>query len=205
MCIRDSARVNQEVCDIVYQLFYDLEYKLLIAWNSLLFSPMHRWRIMQGEGMENHQVLLWQPLLCSQAWKFYLQHFCCETGDSSRSFLSPVLFLLVIDYLLSQLAAAKRGVLTKDIYVGSTGHTDDLRSTTSNVDDLQANTILNFTRANFLKLNSSKCELLVLLSLHLMAFHLSPFLLTSNHLILANVWDSGGPQPCHRKYLLTTA
>ena len=49
------------------------------------------------------------------------------------------------------------------MYVGSTCHADDLRSTTSNTYDLhfQASTILNFTRNNFLKLNSSKCELLI--------------------------------------------
>ena len=67
---------------------------------------------------------------------------------------------------------------------------DDLRSTTSNVADLQfqANTIL---RTNHLKLNSSKCELLVS-STSVISSDVSSH---SNLWTIADVWVSGGLQP----------
>ena len=97
------------------------------------------------------------PLCAIKVGSSISSTFPAKRGIRQGAVLSPALFLLVIDDQLSQLASAKCGVLVKDTYVGSTGHADDLRSTTSNVADLhfQANTILKFARTNHLKLNSS--------------------------------------------------
>ena len=48
--------------------------------------------------------------------------------------------------------------------MGTTGHADDIRTTTSAISDLsyQARFILEYAHQNFLKLNASKCELLIL-------------------------------------------
>ena len=70
------------------------------------------------------------------------------------SVLSPLLFLLVMDSLLTSLANAEAGVLIEGIYTGSLCHTDDLRSVTPSLSSLEKVDIIQaFTSANSLTLN----------------------------------------------------
>ena len=73
-----------------------------------------------------------------------------------------MLLLIVINSWLSQLADAKCGISLGNIYTGSFGHADDLRSITTNLVSLQhqAEIVQQFTEDNFLKLNLDKLELL---------------------------------------------
>ena len=75
---------------------------------------------------------------------------------------SPMLFLIVMDSLLVELANANCGVSVQQIYTGSFGQADDLRCVAPNLLSVeqQAFIVKSFTDRNFLKLNMDKLEIL---------------------------------------------
>ena len=89
-----------------------------------------------------------------------------QRGVKQVSVLSPMLFLLVIDSLLKDLANANSGIAIKGIYTGSLGHADDLRSVTPNLHSLQkqAEIVKSFTEKNSRTLNVDKLDLLAMAS-----------------------------------------
>ena len=82
---------------------------------------------------------------------------------SQGSILSPSLFLLVMDPLLRELQSLSVGTSVNDMYAGGFLHADDIRTlaTTPSSLETQVSTVLKFTRENFLKLNTSKCEIIM--------------------------------------------
>ena len=87
-----------------------------------------------------------------------------KIGNRLSRVLSPMLFLLVIDSLLKDLANANSGISIKRIYTGSLGHADDLRSVTPNLHSFQkqAEIVKSFTEKNSLTLNVDKLDLLAM-------------------------------------------
>ena len=73
-----------------------------------------------------------------------------------------MLFLIVMDFLLVELANANCGVSVHDIYTGFFRHADDLRSVAANLLFIQqqASIVESLTEINFLKLNMDKLEIL---------------------------------------------
>ena len=86
--------------------------------------------------------------------------FVLGRGVQQGSVLSPALFLLVIDPLLRELQSLSIGALVNNMYVGESLHADDIRTLAPTVTTLEAqiSTIKRLTEENFLKLNTSKCE-----------------------------------------------
>ena len=90
--------------------------------------------------------------------------FALGHGVRQGSILSPALFLLIMDSLLQQLQSLSIGVSVNNMYVGGFIHANDIRilaSTTSTL-EVQISTVKRFTEGNFLKVNSSKCEIVAL-------------------------------------------
>ena len=77
------------------------------------------------------------------------REFIIERGVRQGSFLSPSLFLLLIDGLLHRLIEANVGVSLEGRYVGTLANADDLRSLTCNPhsSEKQALTIQEFLTA----------------------------------------------------------
>ena len=89
--------------------------------------------------------------------------FTLGRGVRQGSILSPSLFLLVMDPLLRELQSLSVGTSVNDMYAGGFLHADDIRTlaTTPSSLETQVSTVLKFTRENFLKLNTSKCEIIM--------------------------------------------
>ena len=83
---------------------------------------------------------------------------CVKQG----SVLSPILFLVVIDPLLKTLRDHNAGLSVYGTYIGGAAHADDLRTATAtkNSTAQQVDIIEEFTSANYLRLNSSKTEII---------------------------------------------
>ena len=78
--------------------------------------------------------------------------------------LSPMLFLMVMDSVLTILQNENAGISINGMYVGSFGHADDLRSVSPSLVGIQkqASIVKSFTEMNGLKLNTEKLELLAM-------------------------------------------
>ena len=89
--------------------------------------------------------------------------FLIERGVKQGSVLSPALFLLVMDPLLRQLQASGVGLSVNNFYAGGFLHVDDIRTlATSDVSlRYQINLVKTFADHNLLKLNGSKCEIVL--------------------------------------------
>ena len=89
--------------------------------------------------------------------------FTVGRGVRQGSVLSPALFLVVMDPLLRQLQSHSMGASVNNMYAGCFLHADDIRTLAANPSTLEAqiSTVEKFTEENFLKLNASKCEIIV--------------------------------------------
>ena len=89
--------------------------------------------------------------------------FALGRGVRQGSIMSPALFLLVMDPLLRQLQSLSIGASVNNMYAGGFLHADDVRTLTTNASSLetQISTVTNFADENFLRLNASKCEIIV--------------------------------------------
>ena len=89
--------------------------------------------------------------------------FMVERGVKQGSVLSPTLFLLIMDPLLSQLQASGLGLSVNQYYVGGYLHADDIRTLATSEESLKQQVALVnvFADRNFLRLNISKCEIVM--------------------------------------------
>ena len=95
------------------------------------------------------------------------ENFMVKRGVKQGLVLSPALFLLVMDPLLRQLQASGVGLTVNNFYAGGFLHADDVRTLATSEESLQCQVALvkAFAEENLLKLNVSKCKI-VLFSSH---------------------------------------
>ena len=91
------------------------------------------------------------------------QSFHVERGVKQGSVLSPALFLLVMDPLLKQLQTSGLGLSVNRCYAGGFLHADDIRTLATSEDSLQRQVglVKAFAEENLLRLNVSKCEIVL--------------------------------------------
>ena len=133
----------------VYQCFYDLKKAFDSGEFCVLLHHLYKsgingktWRVIRSFYSDpTAQVRVGSEL--SSVIKF-------KRGVRQGSVLSPLLFLLVMDSLLTFLASAEAGVSIGGIYTGSLCHADDLRSVTPSLSSLEKQVIQAFTSANLI-------------------------------------------------------
>ena len=90
-----------------------------------------------------------------------LESYSVERGVKQGSILSPTLFLLVMDPLLTHLQKTGLGLSINNFYAGGFLHANDIRTLASSSGSLesQVSLVSNFGRENVLMLNIQKCEI----------------------------------------------
>ena len=86
--------------------------------------------------------------------------FDISRGVKQGSFLSPTLFLTVMDLLLKRLRESECGLYVRGTYMGGAVHADDLRTTVESSESVsrQDRVINSFSSDSCLKLNTAKFE-----------------------------------------------
>ena len=159
--VQEAVRSYIQDGSMALQCFYDLEKAFDSVEYCVLLHHLFRsgingktWRIIRS--------FYTNPRAQVRSGNGLSEVINLERGVRQGSVLSPLLFLLVMDSLLIDLAHAEAGVSINGIYTGSLCHADDLRSIAPNMAALekQVDIIKSFTEANSLKLNLDKLELL---------------------------------------------
>ena len=147
--------------DNVYSCFYDLASVFdTVEFCVLLENLFHAgvrgkcWRLLRD----------WYHNLTSQVrlGNHMSDPFTISRGIRQGSVLSPLLFNLVMDPLLTELRSRSLGISINGLFLGAFAHADDLRTMASNVEDTtdQASLVYSFTRSRGLHLCLEKCALL---------------------------------------------
>ena len=91
-----------------------------------------------------------------------LRPFVMEREVKQGSVLSPILFLMVMNPLLSSLQQAGIGLSVNDFFAGRFLHADDIQTLSTSIAslDTQISIVWVFAEKNFLKLNIHKCEII---------------------------------------------
>ena len=146
----------------VYKCFYDLasvfdhvEFSVLL---EELFQAGIRgkcWRLLRN----------WYSNLVSQVklGAYISRPFNVSRGIRQGSVLSPTLFNLVLDPLLSALRQRNLSLSINGLYLGAFSHTDDICTCATNIEDVckQVSIVDTFTKSRGLKLCPEKCALLI--------------------------------------------
>ena len=156
----------------VYTCFYDLASAFDTVEFSILLDELFQagisgkcWRLVRN----------WYSNLVSQVklGTHLSKSFNISRGIRQGLVLSPTLFNLVIDPLISTLKKRNLGVSINGLNLGAFAHADDIRTSTTNLEDVseQVSTVDTFTQSRGLKLCPEKCALLP--SGHTSTHHLS--------------------------------
>lgn len=146
----------------VYMCLYDLQK----AFDSVEFPVLLRRLFDAGVNSKTWRILNSWYTNCQTSVRLG-QHvsppFTLGRGVRQGSILSPSLFLLIMDPLIRELQSLSVGISVNNMYAGGFLHADDIRTlaTTPSSLETQVSTVAKFTRENFLKLNTSKCEIIV--------------------------------------------
>ena len=142
--------------DNVYSCFYDLASAFDTVEFSVLLEELFRvgvkgkcWRLIR----QWYQVKLGNQL----SKPFYIRRGICQ-----GSVLSPTLFNLVMDPLLTTLKSRGLGLSINGLFLGAFAHADDIRTSATNFEDVaeQAAIVDSFTKSRGLCLCPEKCALL---------------------------------------------
>ena len=144
-----------------FQLFYDLEKAFDSVEYCIRLDHLYKAGI-SGKSWRIRKTFYNRPTCKVRLEGRLSMSFPLERGVRQGCVLSPILFLVVINSLLTKLAQENQGVSIGSISPGSFGHADDLRSVTTNLVSIQrqAEIVHKFTINNFLTLNLDKLELL---------------------------------------------
>ena len=155
--VQEAVRSHIQHCSTVYQCFYDLEK----AFDSVEYCvPLdHLYR----SGINGKCWILIRSFYINPSGQVRVSEqlsnpFILHRGVRQGSVLFPMLFLLFMDSLLTELQNEDAGVSMNGIYAGSLGHADDLRSVTPTLLGVQkqADIMKSFTERNGLNLNTEK-------------------------------------------------
>ena len=143
-----------------FQCFYDLEKAFDSVEYNVLLNHLYRAGI-NGKGWRVIGAFYKDPSARVRINGDLSGSFILGRGVKQGSVLSPILFLLVIDSLLTDLESSGLGATMFGHYLGSLGHADDIRSISPNLEiiEQQASIVTKFTKTNGLNLNISKLEL----------------------------------------------
>ena len=159
--------------DNVFTCFYDLASAFDTVKFSILLEELFRvgiqgkcWRLIHN----------WHQGLTSQVslGKKLSQSFSISCGIHQGSVLSPTLFNLVLDPLLSNLRQKRLSLSINGLYLGAFAHADDIRTSATNIEDVstQIATVDSFTSTRGLQLCQEKCGVLSTCNLHSSDNHL---------------------------------
>ena len=147
--------------DNTYTCFYDLASAFdTVEFSVLLENLFHAgvrgkcWRLLRD----------WYHNLTSQVrlGSHTSESFTISRGIRQGSVLSPMLFNLVMDPLLTELREKSLGISINGLFLGAFAHADDFRTMASNMEDAteQASVVYSFTKSRGLHLCLEKCALL---------------------------------------------
>ena len=136
--------------------FDSVEYFTLLSHIFKLGVNGKCWRLIRDWYTDTYSVVKVNNK-CSES-------FPVNRGVKQGSVLSPTLFIAVMDSLLSFLESSGQGLTLCGLNVGNSAHADDVRAASISVTAAQTQGYLidAFCKANSLKLNADKTELIML-------------------------------------------
>ena len=165
----DSIFASQEVNhrfinegDSVYTCYYDFEKAFNTAEFCVLLEQLAHIGI---RGKCWRLVMNWHENLHTQVkvGNFLSDHLPIGRGIRRGSVMSPSLFNLVMDPLLTDLKFKNLGLSIQGLFLGAFARADDIRTATTNQDDTaeQVKTVVSFVDRNGQKLSTEKCGIVI--------------------------------------------